>query len=243
MENGHGTTHQQSEELDPIKLIIATIIGIVILAGALYGAYLYSQSKSNDLVLPGGVTYLGPTEEASTQPPTAPLRFTIDPSTSWRIQEGRIYSYSFSFPETLALVVFPGDETDSVAIEWGNIPPQLNILANIEFVEQRDPAYVNQPKMEFVKNWFRFFSGLKGVDKVEPFTNTNGLKGYKAYYINHSDQTPNVDVFFEIPEQEDKLLHFANGVLDPKIFDRMIDSVKWTLLTPTPSIPLTTETQ
>jgi hypothetical protein len=216
------------------KLAIATFLGVVILGAAVYIAYRYSQKQAGNVVLPGGVTYLGPspTAAAAKQPPTAPLRFTAAANVSWTTQSGKVYPFSFSYPSTLSLVVFPGDLSDSIAIAWGNIPPQQNILFNMEFIDQRDESFLNQPKIEFVRNWYKFFSGLKGVESVQPFTNTNGMKGYKASYINYANTSPNVDVFFEIPGNSDLMLHMANGILDPTIFNRIIDTVKWTPTTP-----------
>lgn len=231
------TDEENQDALDSpnfVKLAIATIGGVLIIGGAVYGAYRYSQKQSNNIVLPGGVTYLGPTPKTENpggdkQPPTAPLRFTAPPNDTWKTQGGKLYAYSFSYPSTLPLVVFPNDPIDSIAISWGNIPPQQNILLNIEFIDKRDPSAVYKPKYEFVKNWYKFFSGLKGVANVVPFTNTQGLKGYKATYINWADQTPNIDVFFEVPKEKYVLIHLANGILDPAIFDRILDTVKWNL--------------
>lgn len=230
----HMDRQDNNDQTDFTKLALATLAGVLLLGGSVYAAYQYSQRKSGNIILPGGVTYTGPspTSIATQQPPTAPIRFTADPSVSWKIQPGIIFPFSFSYPSTLPLVVFPGDPTDSVAISWGNIPPQQNVLLNMELIEKRDPQYLNQPKIEYVRNWYKFFNGLKGVAKLDPFTNTNGLKGYKASYLNHANTAPNVDVFFEVPNDSTMMIHMANGILDPTLFDRMIDSLKW--LPPTP---------
>ena len=229
---------EEREDLDSpdfVKLAVATIGGVLLIGATVYGAYRYSQSQSNNIVLPGGVTYLGPSPKTDNpgtdkQPPTAPLRFTAPSNDTWKTQSGKVYPYSFSYPSSLPLVVFPNDPIDSIAIQWGNIPPQQNILMNIEFIDKRDPTAVNKPKYEFVKNWYKFFSGLKGVSKVQPFTNTAGMKGYKATYINWADQTPNVDVFFEVPKENNIMIHVANGILEPATFDRILDTIKWTPL-------------
>lgn len=208
------------------KLSLATLAGVIILGIVVYSAYSYSQKKTGGIALPGGTTYLGQNPTPN-QPPTAPLRFTADTSVSWTVFKGKIYPYSFSYPATLPLVVFPANKYDAVAIEWGNIPPQVNLLLSIEPVAEKNPKYIGLPKKEFVNDWYKFFSGLKGVSKIDLFTNTNGLKGYKAIYINNSGATPNVDVFFEVPNRSDLMIHIANGIIDPQLFDRIVDSIKW----------------
>lgn len=220
--------NKESPRINFPALAAATLGGFLVLGGAIFVAYRYSQKQSSDLIVPGGVTYLGATPTQTVSAPTPPpLRFTADPTVNWKTRRGVTYPYSFSYPETLQLVVFPGDKSDSVAISWNNIPPQVNILANIEMVSQRDPKYVSQPKINFVNDWYKFFSGLKGVSRVEQFTNANGLKGYRAVYINNLGQTPNTDIFFEVPGDKNLLIHLANGVLDPVIFDRIVDSLNW----------------
>jgi len=232
---------KEKNQPDLTKLIVFGAVAVFVLTGGLYAAYLYSKKQSSNIVLPGGTTYLGPSSAdestSSDQPPTAPIRFTAPPDVTWKIQAGNIYPYSFSYPSTLPLVFFPSDPSDSVAIAWGNIPAQQNILLNIESVQERDPELVNRPRKEFVQNWYKHFSGLKGVAKVETFTNTSGLRGYKASYLNYADASPNVDVFFEIPTDSKLMIHLANGILDPTIFDRLIDSVKWTPEAPPTSSP------
>lgn len=213
-----------------MKLAFFTFTGMLILGSGLYVTYRYSQSRSRNIILPGGTTYLGetPTPIPITSPtPTTPAIFTAASDVAWKTRSGKIYPYSFSYPSTLNLVIFPDDLTDSVAIEWKNIPPQLNILANIELIEDRDKTYVKKPKIEYAKNWYKFFPGLTGVGKVQKFTNVNGLKGYKVWFVNKTGSSPNLDVFFEIPGKPNLMIHMANGIIDSPIFDRMIDSLKW----------------
>jgi len=222
----------------PTKLIGGMVVGILVLGGVIYGGYVYSQKYGAKMTLPSGQTYVGENKggQAQDNPPTAPTRFTADASVAWKELKGKIYGYSFSYPETLNLGVFNNDLTDAVAIQWGNIPAQNNILLNIESIEGRSIEYVGKQE-EFVRNWWRYFSGLSGVKSVEKFTNTGGLKGYRAYYINKAGQSPNTDIFFEIPGDNKRMIHIANGVLEPALFDRLIDSVKYTAPKPTSTEP------
>ena len=228
------------QEVNYIKIITIIIAAVIILALSIFVAYIYSQSKQGGIVLPGGITYLGasPTPIVATLTPgptTPPLKFTADSTVPYKDHYGITFPYSFSYPETLPIVIFPSDPYDSVAISWGNIPPQVNILINIEKIKDRDESFLNKSKKDFVEAWWKYFSGLKGVAAVTPFTNVKGMKGYKAQYINSVNQTPNIDVFFEVPQRPDIMIHLANGILDQTIFDRIVDSVSWNVPTPTPT--------
>ena len=231
---------QETEQTDFVKMAFITIIGVFVLAVSVYGAYRYSQKQSGNIILPGGVTYLGPSKKKESPPPTiepsiTPILFTAPSDISWDTYNGTKYPYNFSYPSTLPLTVFKGDISDSVAINWGGIPAEQNILLNIEYIEKRDAKYVTLPKIEYVRNWHTFFSGLKDVKSIDPFTNTKGLKGYKARYLNFADESPNVNVFFEVPNNPKIMIHLANGILDPKIFDRIIDTLSWGKTTPLPT--------
>lgn len=190
------------------------------------------------MVLPAGTTYLGssPTPTGWLPSLTPIPKFTADETVSFKQYFGAVYPFSFSYPETLTLVTFADNPPkDTIAIVWDNIPPQQNILLNIESIEDRDQSLVDKPKQEFVSTWWKYFSGLKGVASVTPFTNVNGLNGYKSVYLNFANESPNLDVFFEIPNRPDIMLHLANGSLDATIFNRIIDSLSWNTTTPTPN--------
>ena len=222
------------------KLALITIGALLLLGLSVFAAYRYSQTKKADIVLPAGNTYLGatptvPLGPSATAVPTKPIiRFKAESSVKYKKFIGTLNPYEFSYPETLTLVIFPTNPpTDSVAIVWNDIPPQQNILLNIEVIKDRNPDMVGKPKSDFVQNWWRHFSGLKGVASMTTFTNSNNLKGYKAQYINSLGQYPNVDVFLEVPGRDDIMVHLANGILDWAIFDAIVDSVSWNSPSPT----------
>ncbi|MBL7159693.1 hypothetical protein ISS85_04405 [Candidatus Microgenomates bacterium] len=216
------------------KIIVFTFLGLLILGGVVFAGIRFSK-KEGQQTLPQG-TYLGPENNPADQPPTAPLTFTTDLGTPWTSFQGKVISYTFSRPETLPLAVFPDDETDSVAVVWGNIPPEQNILLNLESIEGRNPDYLAKPKEEYVRNWHQYFSGLKDISSLTTFKNSNGLTGYRASFVNTVDQTPNIDIFFEVPDRNDLMIHMANGILDPVIFDRIVDSLNIASPTSTPAV-------
>lgn len=211
--------------------LIFFIFSILLLIGALYITYRYSLLQSNNIILPGGITYLGPSSTTKPLLPTLTVKprklFTAPSDDKWVIFHGSVYPYSLNHPQSLNLVVFPKDKSDSIAFSFDNTDPRVNILLNIEKISDRDPLLAGKPIIDYVKNWYKYFSGLKGVDKIDAFQNVNNLKGYRAVFINDVNQTPNVDVFLEIPGSNDLVIHLANGNLDPSIFDRIVDSVNW----------------
>lgn len=229
-------TKEAETQPDFGKIILFTLLGLLILGGVTLAGIRFSKKEKGQLTLPQG-TYLGPSPGAAAptgQPPTAPLTFTTDPGTAWVSFKGKILPYTFSHPKTLPLSTFPNDESDSVGIVWGNIAPEKNILLNLELIEKRDPVFIKRPKEEYVRNWHKYFSGLKDIASLTTFENSNGLKGYRARFVNTANQTPNVDVFFEVPQRDDLMIHLANGVLDPTIFDRIVDSLNILPPSPTP---------
>ena len=208
------------------------------------------QSKGT-IVLPAGGTYLGPTtsptqEVTVTLAPTAiptgkdttPTadgtyttadgKFAVTKNAVWVTVNGNKYPYSFSAPKSLNLVALSKDQYDIYAISWNNQPPDQNVLIGVDNLNDKDSLkqYVTTSKRGYVENWWKQF-GLKGVASITEFTNSKGLHGYRAKYINAAGQSPNEDVFFEAPNPA-FVIHLASGVLDASVFNPLIDSVAWT---------------
>jgi hypothetical protein len=215
------------------KIGLAVIGAIVILTGITVMAYRYAKGRSSTTVLPGGTTYLGPDRTTNpTAVPAAPAsdKFTVDANTSWIDHHGNVFPYTISVPSTLSLVTFPKDITDSVAISWGNLLPQNNILLRVSDLNKTEPdmaKYINQPKIEYAKNWWKQWSGYKSLKSLEQFTNSKGIVGYKVKYVNTAGESPNDYVFMEIPSRPDLMVYFGNGYLDKPVFDRIVDSFAW----------------
>jgi hypothetical protein len=214
------------------KIIIAAGVTMVILTIITIGAYQYAKKRSGVVVLPGGITYLGPSIAPTSPPaPPAPSKFTAAANVEWKDFKGKTRPFTFSYPSTLTLVTYPNDVTESVSFSWNNIPAQSNIMFRINDINATEPKmvpYIDKPKIEYVKNWWtQYTGGLKGVSSVTEFTNSKGMKGYKAKYLNHANQTPNDDIFFEVPGRTDLMIRFGNGQLDATVFDRIIDTFYW----------------
>jgi len=155
-------------------------------------------------------------------------QFTAAQDTPWRIVKGNIYPYSFYAPTTLALTALPNNTYDIYAISWKNMPPDQNVLVGVDNLKNDASRshFISEPKINYVREWYKQF-GLKGVASLDTFTNSNGLKGYKAKYFDSTGATPNTDVFFEIPDHPEYIIHLASGVLSPDVFNKLIDSVSW----------------
>jgi hypothetical protein len=230
------------------KIVIIAIVTVIALTLITVGAYQMAKKRSPVVVLPGGITYLGPSI-GPTSPPAPPVasKFTAPENTPWNIYKGKKQPFSFSYPNTLKLVSFPDDITESVAFSFNNIPPQNNIMFRLSIIREIEPKmveYINKPKIEYVKNWWtQYTGGLKGVASVVEFTNSRGMKGYKAKYKNHADQTPNDDVFFEVPGHADYMVRFGNGQLDSEIFNKIVDTFYWGKIVEPSRTPTETKTE
>lgn len=194
------------------KNVIAIAIGITLLLTALVLLHFRAISgRTGSLVIPAGNTYLGPNTPAPQQPEGA-----------WREVHGRIYPYIFSVPTSLKLTTFPDDTYDIYAIDCCGIAPGSNVLVGVDY--KADPK---TSKLAYVQNWWKQFSGLKSVSSIDQFTSSKGLKGYKAKYVNSAGDTPNIDVFFEVPGNPEYVIHLASGTVDSSVFAKIVDSVGW----------------
>jgi len=155
-------------------------------------------------------------------------KFAVTDNAVWVTVKGNKYPYSFSFPKALKLVTFPNDQFDIYAISWNNMPPDQNVLIGVDNLSRTDTLkqYITVSKHSYVENWWKQF-GLKGVGSILEFTNSKGLKGYRAKFLNSANQSPNEDVFFEVPDPT-YVIHIASGILDASVFDKLLDSVAWT---------------
>jgi hypothetical protein len=232
-------------------IIISSIIFFLALAVIIFQHNMTFQ-KEGTIVLPAGGTYLGPNGQPTDTPalaqatpiPTAMRaspaevptnvgtkegKFTVPADAAWVIVRGNAHPYAFLAPKTLKLVTFPNDKYDIYAIEWNNLTPQSNVLIGVDDMNFSNnlKKYINVSKKTYVEDWWKQFGGLKGVFSIAEFTNSKNLKGYKAKYLNQSNQSPIDDIFFEIPNHPEFVMHLSNGVLDQAIFDRIVDSVSW----------------
>ena len=201
------------------------LIGVVffILLGIVLLAYQYSRPRGGAIVLPGGVTYLGPspTVQAPSIKSQAPNKISIPPDSVWATKEGKKYPYSFLYPTSLSLGFFPNDPFDAVTIFWGDTNPQENLLLRVETL--KEPKKL---KKDYVLDWWKDYA-WKGVSDIAEFKNSKGLKGYRAKYLNASGTSPFDHIFFEVPNRPELVIWMSGKMLEQGVFDKIVDSVTW----------------
>lgn len=205
-------------------LILALTIFLVLLLGV-YASYRYTKDRTPGMVLPGGITYLGPSPTPLPAPAgTESSLITIPPGTTWSAYQGKLFPYAFSYPSSLSLGVFPNDPYDGVTIFWGHTNPQNNLLLRVENLNKLHgmAKYVSEPKEVYVKNWWRQY-GYEGAGRVTKITNSQGLVGYRARYAGSNFD----NVFFEVPNHPELVIWLTGKLLDQVTFDKIIDSLSW----------------
>lgn len=193
------------------RLLIKVGVGSLIFAGILILGILlwnsWTKKREGTIVLPGGITYLGPSPTPA----------------AWKEIKGNIYSYTFSVPETLSLTTFPEDPYDIYALSEN---PSANVLIGVEDLS-KDPArkaYIGRIKKYIEEFWWKQFN-LTGVEKIESITNEQKLKGYKVKF----KISPYDDIFFEVPEKPNLIIHLSNMTLPDEVFEKVVESVGWNL--------------
>ena len=182
----------------------AIILSLVLFAGVFF-AFSSAKNRTGRIILPGGVTYLGPT-------PT---------SITWATYTGKVFPYSFSHPSSLSLGFFPNDPTDGVTLFLDNTDPGANLFFRVE-VCKGSPCEAKT----YANDWWKEYN-WKSVKQITEFTNSNGLKGFRATYIAQDNTTPYDHVFFEVPDSPDKIIWISGKLFTKEIFDKLVDSVEW----------------
>jgi hypothetical protein len=217
----------EGQEKNLIRVGIIAIVIVVFLMVTVFTWNSWTQKRKGEVVMHSGVSYLGPTQAAAAS--TNSGKFTAPADTPTKIIKGQEYQYTITIPETLELVRLGENPYDIWAVKYANINPSSAVLIGVDNLQTNEKlkTYVNQPKIAYVENWWRQFGGLTGVSSITPFTNSKGLKGYKAKYTTGSGPSPNEDIFFEVPGKKNLVIHLSNGVLDQAVFDKIVDSVSW----------------
>jgi len=208
------------------SLAIASVVVLVIFIILVAGAYFWVSKKSKgQAVFPAGLNYMGPQGQNLVPVPTVDLS-QVGKSGSWIQATGQVYKFKFIYPAELQVTAFINDPTDKMAWVTGIVPPQQNIVVNVESLTGVDEKYIERIE-DYVKNYWKKFSGLSGTKSVEPFKSQKGLEGYKVVYLDKSGNVANTNYFFAFPNDQTHLLHLINGMLPDNIFGQIVNGVEF----------------
>jgi hypothetical protein len=222
------STDEKDETLNKSSLVFGNLVILVVFVLLVGGVYLWvsNKSKNGQPIFPAGINYLSPQS-----PTTAPLFdfAKLGESADWVTYTGKLFPYSFQYPKALTPVTYPGDKSDAVAFKVSALPPEQSLLLTVEKISGRDKNLVGKPE-EFVKNYWKYFSGLKALKNIAAITNEKGLTGYKAAYVIKGSNAVTSDYYFFVIEGDnDTLLHV--GDIFPKegktLFSRILNSLEY----------------
>jgi len=210
--------------------IVFSVITLVIFLGLIFGIYYWiSKNNKQEIVLPPGSNLSVLTNNQAVTTPSVKYNYAkMATSNDWVSYEGKIYKYSFLRPKELSPLIFPNDATDPVTFQIGIIPPQNNLMLSVEIVSMRDKALVGKPE-QFVKEYWKFFSGLKSLNSFSEFKNEKGLSGYKATYLAKNNTITKENYFFKLEGDDYHLLRMANifPAEGNVVFMRMLNSLEY----------------
>lgn len=216
------------DDLKKTSPIIITVF--LILVSVVLLAYQYSRPRGGTIVLPGGVTYLGPTESAkgTRDKRQETGKIPVPADASWTTKEGKKYPFSFLYPTSLSLGFFPNDPFDAVTIFWGDTNPQENLLIRVENLKEMKgkEEYIKKPKKNYILVWWKDYA-WKGVADITEFKNSKGLTGYRAKYLDTTGSSPFDHIFFEVPGKPELMIWMSGKMLEAGVFDKIVDSVEW----------------
>ena len=214
------------EHYDARSLLPAVLIGIILLL-LVFVAFLSAKDRTGTIVLPGGITYLGPT---TTPEPTRLITRTgtlpVPPDTSWATYKGKLFPYRFSYPTNLSLGVFPNDPYDAVTVLTPGNDGSGNVFFRVDpLLTMNKSSYVGKTE-QYARDWWKSYT-WKGVKSVTEFQNSKGITGYRATYIDTNGDTPYDHVFFAVPSQPELVMWISGRLFDTQTFEKVIDSVSW----------------
>lgn len=211
---------------DVRSLIPALVIGIVLFIGITVALQIHKQRDSH-IVLPGGITYLGPSVSPQpTKPATNSAVIPVSENATWVSRSGNIYPYAFSYPDSLSLGVFPNDPYDAVTVFYKDTDAGGNIFLRVEDLSAlKKDQYVGNLKA-YANTWWKDYAWT-GVSSISPFINSHGLKGYRVTYTDNSGLPSSEHVFFSVPGNDRLVLWMSGKLFAPDVFARMVDSVSW----------------
>lgn len=221
-------------ELPPnlIRTIIASLAAALLLFVATLAAYRSANKNPGNIILPGGTTYLGPTEDdnepAVPNVPTADGIYYSVQGENWGEHSGQIYPFVFDKPDSLSLGFFPDDPFDSVTVFYEDTNPSENILVRVEDLSTAEDKqqYIGDSKEQYARDWGKQYIWVN-VEELEPFTNAGGLSGYKVIYSDGGGNRSGANFFFEVPGRPELVIWMSSRIINEADFNAIVDSLRW----------------
>jgi len=206
-------------------LSIGVLVLFLLIVGGLY--WWVSKKGKGEVVFPAGLNYTGeePTAAPQAQRPNYDYAKLAD-SADWVDFVSPKEQYTFKYPSSMVPLIFPGDPNDTVTFDVADVPAIYNIMIIAETISNYDAKYRGKQE-DFVKNYYTFFDGLKGVEEIETYKTDKGLAGWRVKFVNQDDQVGANNYFFVIPGQPDKIIH-VNNVFPAEgqaVFTRLLNSL------------------
>lgn len=235
---------KDEETPDFTKIIVGLVIAVVILGGIVYASYSMTQKKSKGQTFPAGFqqptsntpganqgTTIASVNCSITEPNPENIwayylkcdKYKTKADTKWKSYQNQEMGFEISIPADLDTMEYP----NGLGINYKQIEASGDLLFSADLASSRSGEFKDQKGDVYVKNYWRQYSGLTSLKSYEAFTNQFNIKGHKATYLNIANESPNNEVFFEYPLKSGDYIHFASGVLDQTVFDKIIDSFKW----------------
>ena len=232
------------EAPDFSKIIVGLVIAVVVLGGIVYGSYSLTQKKPGGQTFPAGFkqpvsdtpganqgTTLASVNCAINQPNPDSVwafylkcdKFKGSENAKWGAYNNPEFGFDISLPSDLSTVEYQ----NGLGINYKNIQAADNLLFSADIASSRSGEFKDMKGDVYVKSWWKQFSGLVSLKSYEALTNQFNVKGHKAQYLNFANESPNEEVFFEIPNRPGDFIHFASGILDKSVYSKIIDSFKW----------------
>ena len=215
---------------DQMKTLVMAVVISITLSAAIFLVHEWTKPRTGTVVLPGGITYLGPSPAMDSPSPKEDQPLTSIPvdTGNWKTFTGSVYPWTFSYPGSLNLGVFPGDPFDAVTIFWKDTNSQENVFFRVENLHTIKDAkdFIAKPKDAYANWWWKQYT-WRGVESVTKFTTKNGYQAYKAKYKDATGTVPYDHVFIEVPGKPELVIWFSSRLLSQAVFDKIVDSVKW----------------
>jgi hypothetical protein len=227
MENDASFLYTQCMEPQQNPRIIIPALAI---SGVLFllviSAFITTKNRQSTIVLPGGVTYLGPTPTGVVKKNPTGATIPVPENATWAERKGKIYPFSFSYPTVLSLGEFPNDPFDAVTVFYEGTDANANIFLRIEDMAKQTRSPKATTLQAYATDWWRDYS-WKGVHAVTPLTTAKGLSGFRATYVDTQGNTPYDHVFLQVPGKANLVIWVSGRLFAPDIFNRLVDSIRW----------------